>query len=98
MKKIFFIIVLFINSILFGQKLKKMKPIQFNKVDTNFSDEFVAKYNSKESLLACEKIYAVKKYHDFTKEDLEILNIAMNLKVILGQKNLKVVVGIVAVI
>jgi hypothetical protein len=73
MKKLPLTILLLLNFFLYGQKLKEMKPIKFNKVETNFSDEYVKKYNSDESLKACEKIWSTKSYKDYTDEDKEIL-------------------------
>ena len=73
MKKIALKIFLISNFVLHGQKLKELKPIKFNKIETNFSDEFVSKYNSEESLEACRKIWEIKGYDNLTDEEIEIL-------------------------
>jgi hypothetical protein len=73
MKNLSLLIIILLNFVLHGQKLKELKPIKFNKIETNFSDEFVSKYNSEESLEACKKIWATKRYDDLTDEEREIL-------------------------
>ncbi len=73
MKKIALTIILLLNFVLYGQKLIELKPIKFNKIETNFSDEFVSKYNSEVSLEACRKIWASKGYDNLTDEERETL-------------------------
>jgi hypothetical protein len=73
MKKILLLFLLLLNFSLFGQKLKELKPLKFNKIETNFSDEFESKFNSAESLEACTKIWETKGYDDLTDEEIETL-------------------------
>lgn len=73
MKKIVLILLSTFNPLLFSQNLKELKPVQMIPVETNFSEEFVAKYNSKESLEACEKIWEAKGHENLTTEEREML-------------------------
>lgn len=61
-----------------GQNLKVYQPEEIRKIETNFSKEFLEKFNSPESIKLCEFIYKKMEvnriyYDDLNAEEKEIL-------------------------
>lgn len=78
MKRILNITVIFFSTLIFGQRIKEYYPVEIREIKTEFSDEFVEKYNSIESLKKCNQIWTklsegIIKDSDLTKEEKESL-------------------------
>lgn len=58
------------SSLMYGQKLKEQHPIEFREIQTHFSDEFILRYNSSESLEQCEKIWEKMSRENIYTDDL----------------------------
>ena len=64
---IFFLVIF---NFLYSQKLKEYNPIELRKINTNFSEDFIQRYNSKESLEICNEIWERMNKNKISFDDL----------------------------
>lgn len=50
--------VLLFSVLIFGQKIKEYNPVEIREIKTEFTDDFIERYNSAESLKRCNEIWS----------------------------------------
>lgn len=78
MKNTIPIIIFFYSFICIGQNLREYDPNEIRELKTDFTEEFVKRYNSEESLKKCEEIWKKisnnsSSHNDLTTEEKESL-------------------------